>query len=107
MILMSLTHQVEVLLLAILNPVVAAVAPAALAPALPAAPRATLTLLATPKISLPHPSHSPATTLMPLMKHGHIFIIHIPSPCATSGASCVQSSAPVFSSLMRLLSVAN
>src|SRR5258708_29906746 len=87
MIVTSLTHQVAVLLLVILNPVVAAVAPAALAPALPAAPRATPTLLATPKISLPHPSRSPAMTLMPLMKHGHIFVIHIPSPCATSGAN--------------------
>src|SRR5258708_33764790 len=72
MILTSLTHQVEVLLLAILNPVVAAVAPAALAPALPAAPRATLTLLASPKISLPHPSHSPVMTLMPLMTWAHL-----------------------------------
>ena len=90
--------------------VVAAVAPppVALVPAPLAAPRATPTLLATiPNIYHPCPSHSAAVTLMLLMKHGKIFVSHIHSPCTISGASCMQSSAPVSSSLMKLLSVAN
>src|SRR5258708_330204 len=89
----------------------AVVAPPPAAPAAPAPPvalGATPTLLTTiPSISLPHPSHSPAVTLMLLMKHGKIFIGHMPSPCTISGASCAQSSTPVSFSLTKLLSVAN
>src|SRR5260370_40106531 len=101
---LNLTHQVEALVVIHhLVPAAAALAPAQVL----VAPRVTLTLLATiPNIS-PHPSCSQAMTLMLLMKHGQIFVAHIPSPCATSGVSCVQSSTPMSSSLMKLLSVAN
>src|SRR5258708_10771453 len=104
---LNLTHQVETLMTH--HQVVAAVAPpVALVPAPLAAPRATPTLLATiPNIYHPHPSHSAAVTPMLSMKHGKIFISHIHSPCTISRASCVQSSAPVSSSLMKSLSVAN
>ena len=97
---LNLTHSLEGLV--ICHQSVLAV----LAPALPVAPRVT-SATTPPNIPHPHQSHSLATTLMPLMKHGCIFIADILSPCAASGASCAQLSTLTFSSLMMLLSVAN
>src|SRR5258708_17597256 len=86
----------------------AVVAPPPAAPAPPVALGATPTLLTTiPSISLPHPSHSPAVTPMLSMKHGKIFVGHMPSPCTVSRASCAQSSTPMSFFLIKLLSVAN